>query len=118
MNAGRGGKGRSLSWNTRRLSRDKLRKHLEETSLIDELGWARSAGLLEDSVQAARRKVVAACDTQCLAVGIDVPGTRCTGGATSCLSCVENASQRSIPRAGTSASRRWCGIRFQTTCCE
>ena len=25
---------------------------------------------------------------------------------------------RSIPRDGTSASRRWCGKRFQTTCCE
>ena len=23
-----------------------------------------------------------------------------------------------IPRGGTSASRRWCGKRFQTTCCE
>ena len=25
---------------------------------------------------------------------------------------------RSIPRDGTSESRRWCGKRFQTTCCE
>ena len=37
-------------------------EHLEETRLIDELGWARSDGLLEDTVWAARRKVVEACD--------------------------------------------------------
>ena len=51
VNAGRGGKGRSLSWNTRRLSRDKLRKHLEETRLIDELGRARSTGSFYDRAQ-------------------------------------------------------------------
>ena len=62
VNTGRGGKGRRLSWNTRRLSKDRLHKHLEETRLIDELGWAKSAGSLEDTVRAARRKVVAACD--------------------------------------------------------
>ena len=28
----------------------------------DELGWAKSAGSLEDTVRAARRKVVAACN--------------------------------------------------------
>ena len=33
-----GSKGRSPSWNTRRSSRDKLREHLEQTRLIDELG--------------------------------------------------------------------------------
>ena len=38
VNTGRGGKGRSPSWNTRRLCKDKLQKHLEETRLIDELG--------------------------------------------------------------------------------
>ena len=27
-------------------------------------------------------------------------------------------AMRSIPRGGTSASRRRCGKRFQTTCCE
>ena len=37
-NTGRGGKVRSPSWNTKRLSKDKLREHLEETRLIDELG--------------------------------------------------------------------------------
>ena len=62
MNPGMGGKVRSPSWNTKRLSKDKLREHLEETRLIDELGWARSAGSLEDTVGAMRRKVVAACD--------------------------------------------------------
>ena len=61
MKAGRGGKERSPSWNTKRLSKDKLREHLEESRLIDELGWARCAGSLEDSVRAARRQVVAAC---------------------------------------------------------
>ena len=61
-NTGRGGKVRSPSWNTRRLSKDKLREHLEKTRLIDELGWAGSAGSLEDTVRSARRKVVAACD--------------------------------------------------------
>ena len=44
VNTGRGGKVRSPSWNTKRLSKDKLREHLEETRLIDELGWVRSAG--------------------------------------------------------------------------
>ena len=62
VNTGRGVKGRSPSWNTRRLSKDKLQKHLEETRLIDELGRAKSAGWLEDTVRAARWKVVAACD--------------------------------------------------------
>ena len=62
VNTGRGGKVRSSSWNTKRLSKDKLREHLEETRLIDDLGWARSAVSLEDNVRAARRKVVAACD--------------------------------------------------------
>ena len=38
VNVGRGGKVRSPSWNTKRLSKDKLREHLEETRLIDELG--------------------------------------------------------------------------------
>ena len=62
VNTGRSGKGRSPSWNTRRLSKEKLLKHLEKTRLIDELGWAKSAGSLEDTVRAARRKLVAACD--------------------------------------------------------
>ena len=62
MNTGRGGKVRSYSWNTKRLSKGKLREHLKETRLINELGCERSAGSLQDSVRAARRKVVAACD--------------------------------------------------------
>ena len=62
VNTGRGGKVRSPSWNTKRLNKDKLGEHLEETRLIDELGWAGSAGSLEDTVPAVRRKVVAACD--------------------------------------------------------
>ena len=61
-NAGRGSKVRSLSSNKKRCSKDKLREDLEEIRLIDELGWARSAGSLEDTVRAPRRKVVAACD--------------------------------------------------------
>ena len=61
MNTARGGKGTSLSWNTRRLSKDKLLEYLDETRLIDEIGCAKSAGSLEDTVRAARRKVVAAC---------------------------------------------------------
>ena len=47
MDKGRGGKGRSPSSNTRRLSRERLREHLEETKLIDELGWVCPAGSLE-----------------------------------------------------------------------
>ena len=39
VDKGRGGDGRSPSWNTRRLSRERLREHLEETTIIDELGW-------------------------------------------------------------------------------
>ena len=34
----------------------------QETRLIDKLGWARSAGSLEDTMRATRRKLVAACD--------------------------------------------------------
>ena len=34
VNTGRGGKVRSHSWNTKRLSKDKLRKHYEETRLL------------------------------------------------------------------------------------
>ena len=62
MNTGRGSKERSPSWNTRRLNNDKLRKDLEETRLIDEIGWTKSAGSLEDTVRAARPKVIARCD--------------------------------------------------------
>ena len=62
VNAERGGKVRSPFWNRKRLSQDKLHEHLEETRLIDELGWARIAGSLEDTVRAARRKVVTVCD--------------------------------------------------------
>ena len=62
MNTERGGKVRSPSWNTKRLSKNKFREHLEESRLIDELGWARSAGSLEDTVRVARRKMVATCD--------------------------------------------------------
>ena len=62
MNTGRGGKGRSPFWNTRRLGKDRLNNHLEETGHIDELGWAKSAGSLEDTEWAASREVVAACD--------------------------------------------------------
>ena len=36
-------------------------------------------------MRAVRRKVVAACDID---GGTGVPGTQCTGGTTSCLSCV------------------------------
>ena len=43
---GRGGKGRSPSWNIGRLSRERLREHLEETRLIYELGWVCPAGSL------------------------------------------------------------------------
>ena len=53
---------RSPSWNIKQLSKDKLREHLEETRLIDELGWPTSARSLEDTVRAARQKVVTACD--------------------------------------------------------
>ena len=38
VNTGRGGKVKSPFWNTKRLSNDKLRDHLEETRLIHELG--------------------------------------------------------------------------------
>ena len=62
MNTGRGDKVRSPSWNTKRLNKDKLHEHLEENRLLDKLGWARSAGSLEDTVRAARRKVAAACN--------------------------------------------------------
>ena len=62
VNVGRGSKVRIPSWNTKRLTKDELREHLEKTRLMDELDWVRSAGSLEDTVRAARRKVVAACD--------------------------------------------------------
>ena len=62
VNTERGGKVRSPSWNTKRLSKDKLHEHLEENRLIDELGWASSARSMEDTVRATRRKVVTACD--------------------------------------------------------
>ena len=56
MNTGRGEKVRSPSRNRKRLNKDKLREHLEETMLIDKLDWAGSAGSLEDTKRAARRK--------------------------------------------------------------
>ena len=59
---GRGGEGRSPFWNTRRLSRERLRVYLEETRLIDELVGVGPAGSLEDTVCCARLKVVTACD--------------------------------------------------------
>ena len=63
VNVGRGGMVRSPSWNTKRLSKDKLREHLEETRVHqdqDEFGWARSAGALEDTVRAARQEIARA----------------------------------------------------------
>ena len=62
VDKGRGGEGRSPAWNTRRLSRERLREHLEETRLIDELGWVCPARSFEATVCSARQKVVAACD--------------------------------------------------------
>ena len=62
MDKGRGGEGRSPSWNSRRLSRERLRKQLEETRFIDELCWVFPAGSFEATVRSARQKVVAACD--------------------------------------------------------
>ena len=62
VNVGRGSKVRSPSWNTKRLSKDKLREHLEETRLTIKLRWARSAGSLEDTVWVARQEVVARCE--------------------------------------------------------
>ena len=62
MNTGRGGKGRRPSWNTKRLRKDKLREYLEETRLIDELGWAKSAGSLGDTLRTMGWKVVAVHD--------------------------------------------------------
>ena len=53
---GRVGEGRSPSWNTRRLSRERLRENLEETRLIDELGWVCPAGSFEATVRSARQK--------------------------------------------------------------
>ena len=62
VDKGRGGEGRSPSWNTRRLSRERLHKYLEETRLIDELGWVCPAGSFKAAVRSVRQKVVAACD--------------------------------------------------------
>ena len=62
VDKGRGGEGRSPSWNTRRLSRERLREHLEETRLIDEVGWVCPAGSFEATVRSVRQKVVATCD--------------------------------------------------------
>ena len=62
MDKGRGGKGSSPTWNIRRLSRERLREHLEETRLIDELGWICPAGSLVATMRSTRQKVVAACD--------------------------------------------------------
>ena len=86
MNTESGGKERRPSWNTRRLSKDKIQKHDEETRLIDELSCAKSAGSLEDTVRAARRKVVAACDHSMFRRGHGRTGDS--------VSCVGNASQR------------------------
>ena len=62
MDKYRGGKGSRPSWNIRRLGREKLREHLEETRLNYELGRVCPAGSLEATVRSARQKVVAACD--------------------------------------------------------
>ena len=62
VDKGRSSEGRSPSWNTRRLNRERLREQLEETRLIDELGWVCPAGSFEATVRSARQKVVAACD--------------------------------------------------------
>ena len=51
VDKGKGDKERSPSYNTRRFSRDRLREHLEETRLIDELSWVRPATSLQDTVQ-------------------------------------------------------------------
>ena len=58
----RGRERRSPSWNARRVSRERLREHFEETRLIDELGWVCPAGSFEAAVRSVRQKVVVACD--------------------------------------------------------
>ena len=75
VNTGRGRKVWSPSWKTKRIRKDKLLKHLEETRLIDDLGWARSAESLEDTVRAARGKCSQHVTTPCFAAGRGVPGT-------------------------------------------
>ena len=62
VDEGRGGKGRSPSWNTRRLSREIFRKHLEETRLIDKLGWDCSTGSWIPTVRCTWQKVVVSCE--------------------------------------------------------
>ena len=62
MDQGRGGKGRNPSSSIRRLSKDGLQEHLEETRLIDELDWVRLTEALENTVRHARLKVGAACN--------------------------------------------------------
>ena len=52
----------STEHKTRRLSKERLREHLEETTLIDGLGWVCPAGLLEATVRCVVQKVVVACD--------------------------------------------------------
>ena len=94
VNVGRGGKVRSPSWNTKRLSKDKLLEHLEDTRLIDELGWAGSARRWRTLCGRRGGKWSQHVTAPCLVVGKGVPGTRFTGGMTSCLSCIENALQR------------------------
>ena len=93
VDKGRGGEGRSPSWNTRRLSRERLREHPEETRLIDELGWVCPAGSLEVAVRSVRQKVVAACDYSMPRRKRRQAKGRCTGGTTSWQPYVENASQ-------------------------
>ena len=50
--------------------------------IIDEFGWAKSAGSLEETIWVAKRKA-----------GASAPETRCTGETTNFLFCVMNASQ-------------------------
>ena len=62
MDKDSGGKGRSPSWSIGRLSDKRLREHLEETRLIDELGWVCPAGSLKATVRSTRQNVVETCD--------------------------------------------------------
>ena len=105
IDKGRGGKGRSPSWNIRRLSRKRLREHLEETRFIDELGWVSPAGLLVATVQLRL-------------ISLQMQEKELVSVRDSARWSALTYAMRSIPRGGISASRRWCGKRFQTICCE
>ncbi|XP_043485346.1 uncharacterized protein LOC122513138 [Leptopilina heterotoma] len=60
-----------LSWNVKKIDKEKFVRSLEESRLIEELGWVQRPNTMDAEVRAVRKTITAACDES-------MPRRRCT----------------------------------------